>query len=257
MQQALAAINFDFSAHAAHVNRSPWPCAKGKGARGRWALKAVTLRGQAFQGLYLRGGTPPPRESLNTMTHTLTRLIPAALLGVLVAGCATVPGDPYYYESPRYGVYEQPGYIYNNAPPAFYPSAPVYRAPPVVYSAPPPVIYLQGRDRDHNRWDNRRDNNGWRERDRDRAERDRAQNDREARDRAHRDQQARDADRRARDQNNARQDQARREQAERDRRAADDRRERENRPPRAAPDDNRGAPPGWRRNQSPNSFDKP
>ena len=69
------------------------------------------------------------------MTHTLTRLIPAALLGVLVAGCATVPGDPYYYESPRYGVYEQPGYIYNNAPPV-YVAPPVYRTPPAAHRPP-------------------------------------------------------------------------------------------------------------------------
>lgn len=182
------------------------------------------------------------------MTYTFARLLAAAALGVLVTGCVAVPGDP-YYEPPRYQTYEQPGYIYS-APPTVYQSAPVYRAPP-------PVIYLQGRDRDNNRWDNRRDNNGWRDRDRDHTDRDRGDRDREARDRAQRDQQAREADRRARDQNNARQDQARREQAERDRRAADDRRDRDNRPPRAAPDDNRGAPPGWRRNQSPNSFDKP
>ncbi len=189
------------------------------------------------------------------MTYTFARILSATALGALVTGCVAVPGDP-YYEPPRYQTYEQPGYIYN-APPTVYQSAPVYRAPPVVYTTPPPVIYFQGRERDDHRWDNGRDNNGWRERerDRDRAERNRA--DREARDRAQRDQQAREADRRVRDQNNARQEQARREQAERDRRAADDRRDRDNRPPRAAPDETRGAPPGWRRNQSPNSFDKP
>lgn len=189
------------------------------------------------------------------MTYTsFTRVLSAAALGALVTGCVAVPGDP-YYDPPRYQTYEQPGYIYNT-PPTVYQSAPMYRAPPVVYSAPPPVIYFQGRDRDDNRWDQRRDNNnGWR--DRDRADKDRGDRDREARDRAHREQQAREADRRGRDQNNARQDQARREQADRDRRSADDKRERDNRAPRANADENRGAPAGWRRNQSPNSFDKP
>jgi len=127
------------------------------------------------------------------MTHTLIRIVPAALLGALVAGCAVVPGDPYYYDGydtqPRYGygVYEQPGAIYG-APP------PVYVAPPV-YGPPPATIYFGGRDR----YD-------WR--DRDRIERDR------------RDQHARDA---AAQRDRAR-DQARREQAERQRRAAEDRR---------------------------------
>ena len=46
------------------------------------------------------------------MTYTLARILSASALGVLVTGCATVPGDP-YYEPPRYQVYEQPGYIYN------------------------------------------------------------------------------------------------------------------------------------------------
>ena len=193
------------------------------------------------------------------MNYTLTRILSATALGALVTGCAVVPDDG-YYEPPRYQTYEQSGYIYNNAPPGVYQSAPSYRGPPVFYSAPPPVIYRQGRDRDDTRWDNRRDHRDWREREdrRDRANRQGGDRNFDAGDRARRDQQqAREADRRARDQNNARQDQAQRQQAERDRRAADDQRDRENRAPRAAPDDNRAAPPGWRRNQSPNSFDKP
>ena len=88
------------------------------------------------------------------MTYTLARILSASALGVLVTGCATVPGDP-YYEPPRYQVYEQPGYIYN-APPPVYQAPPVYRAPGVIYSAPPPAVYYGGRDRDDNRWDNDR-----------------------------------------------------------------------------------------------------
>ena len=44
------------------------------------------------------------------MTYTITRILSATVLGALVTGCATVPGDP-YYDAPRYPVYEQPGYI--------------------------------------------------------------------------------------------------------------------------------------------------
>lgn len=116
------------------------------------------------------------------MTYTITRILSATVLGALVTGCATVPGDP-YYDSPRYPVYEQPGYIYS-APPPVYQAPPVYRAPGVIYSAPPPppAVYYGGRDRDDNRWDNDRNRNDWRERerDRDRAERDRAAREREA-----------------------------------------------------------------------------
>lgn len=160
------------------------------------------------------------------MTNTLIRLVPAALAGVLVAGCATVPGDPYYYESPRYGVYEQPGYIYNNAPPV-YVAPPVYRTPPAVY-VPPPAVYYGSRDR-----------NDWR--DRDRAERDRA-------DRERRDQHARDAAQRER----AR-EQARRDQAERERRAAEDRRNRNNNPGARAPGYYGPHPQDWRARQYSNN----
>ena len=97
------------------------------------------------------------------MTYTLARILSASALGVLVTGCATVPGDP-YYEPPRYQVYEQPGYIYN-APPPVYQAPPVYRAPGVIYSAPPPPpVYYGGRDRHDDRWDKGRDRNDWRER---------------------------------------------------------------------------------------------
>ncbi len=82
------------------------------------------------------GGTRTPGRSLNTMTYTLARILSASALGILVTGCATVPGDP-YYEPSRYQVYEQPGYIYS-APPPVYQAPPVYRAPGVIYSAPPP-----------------------------------------------------------------------------------------------------------------------
>lgn len=126
------------------------------------------------------------------MTSTLTRFIPAALLGVLLAGCATVPGDPYYDP-----YYQQPGYIYN-APQPVYPA----------YSAPPPVIYYGGRDRD-DRWerDRGRNNNDWRERERERERaereraRDRAENQRQAREREQqRREQMRDSDRREQEQ---------------------------------------------------------
>ncbi|MDH4417054.1 MAG: hypothetical protein QE485_07495 [Acidovorax sp.] len=168
------------------------------------------------------------------MTYTLARILSASALGVLVTGCATVPGDP-YYDPPRYQVYEQPGYIYN-APP------PVYRAPGVIYSAPPPPIYYGGRDRHDDRWDKGRDRDDWRERDRDRAERDRAARERE--------QQARDADRRARER-----DQARREQAERDRRAAEDRRNRG--PGQLAPGSYTPHPQDWRSRQFSNGQEQP
>ena len=128
------------------------------------------------------------------MTYTITRILSATVLGALVTGCATVPGDP-YYDAPRYPVYEQPGYIYS-APQPVYQAPPVYRAPGVIYSAPPPAVYYGGRDRDDNRWDNDRNRGDWRERER---ERDRAERDRAARERERRDQQAREADRRARE----------------------------------------------------------
>lgn len=179
------------------------------------------------------------------MTYTITRILSATVLGALVTGCATVPGDP-YYDSPRYPVYEQPGYIYS-APQPVYQAPPVYRAPGVIYSAPPPppAVYYGGRDHDNNRWDNDRNRNDWRERERDRAERDRA-----ARERDQREQQAREADRRARER-----DQARREQAERDRRAAEDRRNRG--PAQLAPGSYTPHPQDWRSRQFSNSQEQP
>ena len=54
------------------------------------------------------------------MTKHIARIISVTVLGAVLTGCATVPGDP-YYQQPSYQVYEQPGYIYNNAPPAYYP----------------------------------------------------------------------------------------------------------------------------------------
>lgn len=180
------------------------------------------------------------------MTYTLVRILSASALGILVTGCATVPGDP-YYEPPRYQVYEQPGYIYN-APPPVYQAPPVYRAPGVIYSAPPPPpVYYGGRDRHHDRWDKGRDRDDWRERERDR---DRAERDRAARERDQREQQAREADRRARER-----DQARREQAERDRRAAEDRRNRN--PGQLAPGSYTPHPQDWRSRQFSNSQEQP
>lgn len=178
------------------------------------------------------------------MTYTLARIISATVLSAVVTGCATVPGDPYYEPTP-YRVYEQPGYIYNT------PS--VYSSPPPVYpaySAPPSVIYYGGRDRD-DRWERDRNRNDWRERERDRerAERDRVARERE---RDRRDQQAREADRRNRDR-----EQALRDQAERDRRAAEDRRNREARPGRMAPDSYTPHPLDWRSRQQSNSPEKP
>ena len=192
------------------------------------------------------GGTRTPGRSLNTMTYTLARILSASALGILVTGCATVPGDP-YYEPSRYQVYEQPGYIYN-APPPVYQAPPVYRAPGVIYSAPPPPpVYYGGRDRHDDRWDKGRDRDDWRERERDR---DRAERDRAARERDQREQQAREADRRARER-----DQARREQAERDRRAAEDRRNRN--PGQMAPGSYTPHPQDWRSRQFSNSQEQP
>ncbi|GDY34265.1 hypothetical protein ACINB_01580 [Acidovorax sp. NB1] len=192
------------------------------------------------------GGTRTPGRSLNTMTYTLARILSASALGILVTGCATVPGDP-YYEPSRYQVYEQPGYIYS-APPPVYQAPPVYRAPGVIYSAPPPPpVYYGGRDRHDDRWDKGRDRDDWRERERDR---DRAERDRAARERDQREQQAREADRRARER-----DQARREQAERDRRAAEDRRNRN--PGQMAPGSYTPHPQDWRSRQFSNSQEQP
>lgn len=184
------------------------------------------------------------------MTNTITRILFATVLGALVTGCATVPGDP-YYEPQRYPVYEQPGYIYS-AP------APVYRAPGVIYSAPPPppAVYYGGRERDDRRWTpDDRHRNQWRERERERdhAERERAarERDRAARERDRRDQQARELDRRAREQ-----DQARHELAERERR------NREARPGRPAPNNASQNQQDWRIQHRayslpPDSTDKP
>ena len=182
------------------------------------------------------------------MKKHIARIISVTVLGAVLTGCATVPGDP-YYQQPSYQVYEQPGYIYNNAPPTYYP-APVYSAPPV-YRAPAPTIYYGGRDNRDDRW-----NNG---RDRDRAERDRFARDRAERDRAerdHRDQQARDAANRDRARDQTNRDRAR-DQAERDRRAAEDRRNREQRPGRMAPDSYTPHPQDWRSRQFENSGEKP
>ena len=175
------------------------------------------------------------------MTQHIARIISVTVLGAVLTGCATVPGDP-YYQQPSYQVYEQPGYIYST-PSTYYP-APVYNAPPV-YRAPAP-IYYGGRDNRDDRWNNGRDHH----RDRDRAERDRGERDRAERDR--REQQARDAANRDR----AR-DQARREQAERDRRAHDDRRNRDTRPGHIAPGSYTPHPNDWRSRQFENSGEKP
>ena len=145
------------------------------------------------------------------MTHTLARILSATLLGAMVTGCATVPGDPYYDPG-----YQQPGYIYG--------------APQPVYSSPGyPGYHYGGRDRD-DRWERDRhrhnnNHNDWRERERDK---DRAERDRIAREREQdrRDQQARDAERRQRE----------REQADRQRRDAERNRARaESRNPDGSP----------------------
>ena len=145
------------------------------------------------------------------MTHTLARILSATLLGAMVTGCATVPGDPYYDPG-----YQQPGYIYG--------------APQPVYSSPGyPGHYYGGRDRD-DRWERDRhrhnnNHNDWRERERDK---DRAERDRIAREREQdrRNQQARDAERRQRE----------REQADRQRRDAERNRARaESRNPDGSP----------------------
>lgn len=163
------------------------------------------------------------------MKYSLARILSATVVGAVLTGCATVPGDPYYAPA-HYPVYEQPGVVYQ--------APPVYRTPPVIYpyAAPPPAIYFEGRERDHNRWSPPgRERNDWRERERDR-----------------RDQQAREGDRRGREQ-------ARREQAdqERDRRAAEAQRQRDER--RRNPDagNTMPGPHDWRARQQSNSFDKP
>ena len=79
------------------------------------------------------------------MKYSLARILSATVVGAVLTGCATVPGDPYYAPA-HYPVYEQPGVVYQ--------APPVYRTPPVIYpyAAPPPAIYFEGRERDHNRW---------------------------------------------------------------------------------------------------------
>ncbi len=150
------------------------------------------------------------------MTHTFARVLSATVLGAVLTGCATVPGDPYYAPAPYY-------------PPStstiIYDSPPVYRAAPPVYVAPPPAVY----------YGNRRDDRDWareRERAREQADRDRRDRDRDRdRDNARRDQEQR--------RNQAEHD--RRNQAERDKRAAAERARNENRPSQYGP-----APNDWR-----------
>ena len=193
----------------------------------------------------------PLRKVLTPMKYILARILSVTALGAVVAGCAAVPGDP-YYEPARYPVYgQQPNIIYN-APPVY--SVPqVYRTPPVIYpsyTTPPTTIYYGGRDRDEWRGRDQNSREDWRERDRDRAERDRS-----ARERERRDQQARDANQqRAREH-----DQARREQAdrERDRRPAEARRPRNDRDRRQEEGNTMPGPNDWRARQQSNSFDKP
>ena len=173
----------------------------------------------------------PSNQAQTPMKHVLLRLASTIVLGAAVAGCVTVPEDP-YYQAPGYTVYEQPGYVYG--------SGTVYRAPPgpmvYPYGTAPAPLYYGGRDR----WDDdRHRDRWWRERERDR--------DREARDRERdrRERLARDADRRAR------------EQAERDRRAAESRRP-EYQPPRLlAPGSYTPHPQDWRSRQQSNSLEQP
>ena len=181
------------------------------------------------------------------MKHNLARIVSVTALGAVLAGCAVVPGDP-YYESSSYPVYRQPDVIYGA--PQVYSSPPVYRVPPVIYpyAAPPAAIYDGGRDRDRNDWRER-------ERDRDRADRDRHAHERE---RERRDQQARDANQqRARERDQARREHAAQADREQGRRAAEARRPRNDRDRRQ---DDGGTMPGpndWRARQQSNSFDKP
>jgi len=181
------------------------------------------------------------------MTYTITRILSATVLGALVTGCATVPGDP-YYDAPRYPVYEQPGYIYS-APQPVYQAPPVYRAPGVIYSAPPPAVYYGGRDRDDNRWDNDRNRGDWRERER---ERDRAERDRPRRVGGGGTRGAGAAPRRPRGQHSARAA-----APAGGRGPAEGRRNRENRPGRLAPDSYTPSPYDWRSRQQSNSQEKP
>ncbi|MBB6559364.1 type IV secretory pathway VirB10-like protein [Acidovorax soli] len=170
------------------------------------------------------------------MTNTFARVLSATVLGAVLTGCATVPGDPYYAPAPTY--YPPSGST------IIYDAPPVYRSPPPpVYVAPPPPVY----------YGNRRDERDWaRERERERAQQQwREQAERERRDR----ERDRDRENARRDQerrNQAEREQARRDQIERDRRAAAER----------ARGDNRQYGPGphpndWRARQQSNSLEKP
>ncbi len=228
--------------------RRPTPLRQPKGPAGRYMYgglffcrPGVTPLAVLFRGFTLASERSPSAQGHTPMKYSLARILSATVVGAVLTGCATVPGDPYYAPA-HYPVYEQPGVVYQ--------APPVYRTPPVIYpyAAPPPAIYFEGRERDHNRWSPPgRERNDWRERDRDRAERDRM-----ARERDRRDQQAREGDRRGREQ-------ARREQAdqERDRRAAEAQRQRDER--RRNPDagNTMPGPHDWRARQQSNSFDKP
>lgn len=123
--------------------------------------------------------------------HPLRRASAAAALlaAGLLAGCETMPSDPYYGPPPQ-RVYETPGPMYYPGPVYTTSPPPVYVNPPPAYITPPPPP---------------RDD--WRAREREREWRERQE--REARERQMRDQQR------------WREDQARREQAERDRRDRD------------------------------------
>ena len=192
-------------------------------------------------------------------TSSLVRLVCSTALAAVVAGCATVPGDP-YYEPARYGAYEQPGVIYNSPP--VYSTPQIYGAPQVgyPYGVPPPTLFFGASSRDDHRY-NGRDRDQWRERER---ERDRAERQRDARQNDRRAQE-RDRDQARRDQlqrDQAQRDRAQREQyaQERERRAAEGRRAQRDDRQRDRDRDAGNSMPGpydWRARQQSNSFDRP
>ncbi len=102
----------------------------------------------------------------STQRSLMCRLLALATVGALSTGCATVPGDPYYYD----GGYAAPApYVY----PAPSGAITVYEQPSVIYTSPPPGWRAeawreqQRRDAREREWRNTREREA-RERDRQR-----------------------------------------------------------------------------------------
>lgn len=71
------------------------------------------------------------------MTNTIARVLSATVLGAVLTGCATVPGDPYYAPGPAYYPPSSSTIIYDS-PPVYHSPQPVYVPPTGVLRQHPP-----------------------------------------------------------------------------------------------------------------------